>query len=332
MKNIPQHKAPNYLLLKAIQNQEHPYGSSPILGPWGPKLAELEYQRVVEFHDQYGGAFNPPVMALHTMHLLKEIQELEAPIKEELEELAEFIVREFLGATEEDISLQGTLDVDIKPQLSDERPVDVDPEKLQEHVQKRIILNATVHGAAVHIWKSLHFLLEERLEELSPGLFGMYNRYIADSSALTWQTPPVDKATFRMALEMGSVFNVAQGQNQVDVPEEGIPEVQATASIFPTMIHELIKGILDVVILYGIDGELTEDELEWVYQQADSHEDELWYYLLGPGLWQVIVENYVENSMGIPEVLQEMSVTSYPVIENELNKAINAYPRNQTPN
>lgn len=313
------------MLLKAIEERDFPYGQS-ILGTWGMKLAEIEYQRVIEFHEQHGGTFNPPVMALETMRLLKDIQELEEPIREELEELAESIVREFLGAPEEDIYLSGEINPDLEPELSQDKSVDVDPEKLQVHVKKRIALNTTVHGAAVHIWKSLHFLVEERLEELSPGLFELYNRYIANSSVLTWQTPPVDRAMFRMALEMGQMFNVSQGQNQVDIPEDGIPKVEAQASIFPTMLHELIKGVLDVVILYGIDDDLTEDELEYVYQQADAHEDELWYYLLGPGLWQVFVENYVENSDNIPQVIQEMSVTSYDVIENELNQVIDAYP------
>ena len=314
--------------MEAIKDRKYPYGASTILGPNGMQLAEIEYRRCLDFHEKFGGDnWNSSVMALETQELLHRIHQLEAPHLDALQDLAETVVREFLGAPEDVINIQGTIEKDIMPNIIPERQVKVDQDKLHEHVQKRVILNATIHGAAVHIWKSLHFLVEPAVNQINPELFKLYNRLIANSSILMWMMPPLSKDQAKMAFEMS---NLTQGQNQVEVPDDNeAPTVTAKATAFPTMIHELVKGILDTVILHGIDQELTEDELEYVYQQADAPEDEHWYYLLGPGIWQVFVDNFVDNPENIPQILQEMSVTSYPVIEEELNNIINAEPTNK---
>jgi hypothetical protein len=329
MKSIPRNKQPNPLLLKAIKERKYPYGVSTILGPNGMQLAEKEYHRCIDFYNKFGGNnWKPSVMSMETQKLLQRIHQLELPHLDALQDLAETVVRKFLGAPEDVISLQCTIKENIIPNIVEERPVKVDQKKLQEHVQKRIILNATVHGAAGHIWKSLHFLVEPALNQINPELFGLYNKLIANSSVLMWMMPPLTKEQAKMAFEMP---NLTQGQNQVEILDDELPTVTAVATTFPTMIHELTKGILDTVILHGIDQELTEDELEYVYQQADAPEDEHWYSLLGPGVWQIFVDNYVDNSQSIPQILQEMSVTSYSVIEEELNNAINDKSTDETP-
>jgi hypothetical protein len=86
--------------------------------------------------------------------------------------------------------------------------------------------------------------------------------------------------------------------------EEQKVKVIARGINFPVLIHELIKGVFEILGSHGQPGEYTNPQDRAMYQQAQKLEStlekEMWTLLLGPAIWdrirgqfpdEVILEN-----------------------------------------
>jgi hypothetical protein len=61
--------------------------------------------------------------------------------------------------------------------------------------------------------------------------------------------------------------------------------VVAKAWVFPLLIHELVKGITELICLHGL-GELEDDVYQAVIDAADRVEYEAWLLQAGPAMWR----------------------------------------------
>ena len=61
--------------------------------------------------------------------------------------------------------------------------------------------------------------------------------------------------------------------------------VVAKAWVFPLLIHELVKGTVELICLHGL-GELEEDVYQAVVDAADRVEYEAWLLQAGPAMWR----------------------------------------------
>ena len=66
---------------------------------------------------------------------------------------------------------------------------------------------------------------------------------------------------------------------------DGRFHVVAKAIVLPLLIHELVKGILELICLHGLN-ELSEEEYQVVTDEADQLEYEAWLLQAGPAMWR----------------------------------------------
>jgi hypothetical protein len=106
---------------------------------------------------------------------VEEIQEIEQEHEEELLALAEETFREMYGIPSQ-IKLSpkfkeiGDIDINFE---SDDEDIYVSPQRkyeLNDEIQKRMILNGLSHGSSLKIWKSSHYIVDEKLNKIHPRL------------------------------------------------------------------------------------------------------------------------------------------------------------------
>ncbi|MCA9132206.1 MAG: hypothetical protein KDA45_03595 [Planctomycetales bacterium] len=66
---------------------------------------------------------------------------------------------------------------------------------------------------------------------------------------------------------------------------EGRFVVMARAWVFPILLHELVKGIVELICLHGL-GDLDESVYRAVTEEADQLEYEAWLLQAGPAMWR----------------------------------------------
>jgi hypothetical protein len=94
---------------------------------------------------------------------------------------------------------------------------------------------------------------------------------------------------------MGQGGNIA-GREDVDRQTDP-PTVKARAVNFPVLIHELIKGTLELVALHGRnrDEEGNEEDFTDIEESEDTLEKEMWDLRLGPAIWDRIRSKFPED-------------------------------------
>jgi hypothetical protein len=188
-----------------------------------------------------------------------------------------------------------------------------------QEIQKRIILNGLVHGAAMHIWKSAHYIIKDQIDELDPMLMVLYDQYTTSIGWLIWQMSP-DNA--QAAIDGGNAMT--QGFNKLEFEEHGEPEcsVHCHAVNFPVLLHEVTKGAMDYLICRGIPSNYSEDELRYYYAIADSYANEFWHYLMSPTVWTKLVEAAGVDTQELPMVIARLTQLSYHELTDVLRACI----------
>ena len=175
-----------------------------------------------------------------------------------------------------------------------------------------------VHGSAMQIWKSAHYIIKERIDSVDDFLMTLYDEYTAAVGWMLWQMSPDD-----FQRETG---NMTLGFNQLKFEEEGEPEcnVHCHAVNFPVLLHELTKGAMDYLICRGIPQDYSEQELEYYYAKADDYENEIWHYLMSPSIWNKLIEAADVPTQGLPAVIANISLLSYQELIDVLRACVDS--------
>ena len=178
------------------------------------------------------------------MSFVNEAITIESKHKSELEKLAVKLVREEFDVPE-DIELIAELTDDIKPNEASKKSYPFvedtdfdshsDIENANNEVYKRRILNAICQGAAVNSSKLIH-QKEEDLININPLLSNKYNKIMAVSNYLYYVIDEVEGG-------------VSGGVSKVEYPksQEETPKIIAKGMLFPVLLHELIKGVMELL-------------------------------------------------------------------------------------
>jgi len=75
-----------------------------------------------------------------------------------------------------------------------------------------------------------------------------------------------------------------------DENQEEEPTIEAKAWIFPLLVHELIKGVMELAAIGWAEGHMEPDEHKHVISRADTIPGEIWGMRLGPGMWEKFLE------------------------------------------
>ena len=245
------------------------------------------------------------------MDSVYKIIELENPHREQLEELGINLVKKEMGIPEGVIQFDAkiigfggveTNDFNMEKPDEPKSPVNIEQEEISNESEifklecaKRRCINAIIQGASKRGHYMYHYVEQELTDIVgNDNLTAMYGKMMSVNDALYWHLP--DNSLEMMAME-GSIA----GKEEVDRTTEP-PTIKVRAINFPALIHELIKGILE---LFSHQGEPEDKELfVKVMQQEDLLHKEMWDLRLGPSMWDRIRSQFPEEIL-VDETLVE---------------------------
>jgi hypothetical protein len=246
----------------------------------GGLLASQEYDRTHELFLRHS-------RGSHFMYLMQQISLKEKNFKGELKTIAEEAVREIFGIPDY-VFMDATLTEssnNFNEELEENFVMTEITDEIQKQIHKRILLNALVHGAALYSWKSTHYIIKEKIDELDPSLIQTYDVF----------TSLVSMYLFQLESELPFIAN---GISSVDNEEEQTTIV-AKGNSLPVLLHEMVKGVVSLWMQHGIPNELSEEEIRTIYAEADKYEDEYYHYLISPSIW----ENFLSATNVYPHEL-----------------------------
>lgn len=276
----------NPKLVQQLRDRKHSLGVHPIF----PESEEMHFEekimskRFMEVVNNYKRQFDTedanPMESLRTMMtVVNETMGIEAKHRKELEELAcEMIRREYdMGEDDVELIVELTPNISLEGVRTNPSPVVIEDMDFENHdslvsakdeVYKRRFVNAMIQGAAKKGHHMFH-MVDDKLSKMNPTLPNKYSKMMA-------------AADYNYLTADDSVAKNAGGRVSVEF-KDGKPVIHAQAMVFPVLIHELVKGVMEILSLHGLpeDDKLT----EYVTGKADFMNAEPWDMRIGPAIW-----------------------------------------------
>lgn len=241
--------------------------------------------------------------------LLAECKKLERNNVQALEKLCSEIVIDFFDIPTDTLSI--TSNIVDRIDVSEERLVpeptkdfsfdDIeDMNNLTSEVYKRRILNALVAGASMYYMNIIGDYIRE-IFEINSDLPSLYKKIIDYNNVLLY----IEKDTFDKGKATdGGRVDVVVGSDQT------YAKIKAQGLLFPILLEETIKGILELAISHGLPQNI--EKAKYVIGKSDFKIAEVWDMRLGYALWSIIEEEadecgYDMEEAGVNYFLMELS-------------------------
>ena len=276
-------------------------------------IASKRFKDVVDKVKRYTGQQNisgqNELMQLQTamMRSVQTLFQIQDNNKEYLENLAVDLVRKEMGVRPDqlqyDAKLVGMGQIDMsgfskEGEEPDEEEVEQNFQQQEEDVEdfitaferfdiekaKRRFINALIQGSS----KKGHYMFElvrDELDRIDPRLLNLYGIVMSVNDLMYWVLP--DEMMDMMMSQSG-----VGGKEEVDI-ETDPPTVKARGLFFPILIHELIKGTMEVLGTQGLPDDPKQAEM--VMASTDTLANEVWDLRLGPVIWEKFLTAYPER-------------------------------------
>ena len=222
-------------------------------------------------------------------------------------------------------------------------PEDIeDLENVEGEIKKRRIINSMIQGASKKGHYSFH-LIEDKINAIDPRLINLYGSLMSINDLMYWM---IDDETIRSSAEdtIGGKVKIGvsgdkddpnkdkdKEDTEVETPKEKNKEnkekskehkfyVKAQGLMFPVLVHELIKGTMEVMSLHGLpthpDPEKSRKLQQHIINKTDFLDAETWDVRLGPGIWEKFLDAIGEDDWDVRHQLYA-EIIRMPV--NEFN-------------
>jgi hypothetical protein len=196
-------------------------------------------------------------------------------------------------------------------------------DELKAEIDKRKIANLISQGESKNALRLFHMFKNE-IDAIDPRLFDMYDKIFKSNEAIEWMMPEqgMGQQMYNNQNMIGGMVSVDWGNDQpnektqrsaedilADIAEggdlhgneeeieellsQGNPKILVRASSLPLLVHEIIKGIYELIAARGIpeNPEMAQD----VIDQTDTFEDEMEDLKYGKYIKNDFVEFIMEN-------------------------------------
>jgi len=318
--DLPGDIRPDPSIQRKLERGETPYSEHPAM-PEGDKnfdqiVSSKRFRDVVEKFARYAGSKEPlrgrnafQSLMMNAMGMMRNIAMIEQRNKQYLEDLAVELVKKEMGIEEGKINFEASLVPmgaiqaadDMQGQaeeFSDEEVKDAfegNAEDLEDFVDafekfdmekaKRRFMNSLIQGAA----KKGHYMFElvrNELDNVSPQLTNLYGLSMATLDYLYWLYPE------DMVMQMAGSGQGQAGQEEVDLTTDP-PTVRAKGASFPILVHELLKGVYDILGSHGLPDDPRQAEM--IKGSEDTLQAEVWDIRLGPIFWEKFLEAFPDK-------------------------------------
>ena len=282
-------------------------------------VASERFKEVVEKVKHYTGmedvssqnAFMQLQMML--MQAVQTVKSIESSNEGYLEQLAVDLVKQELSLPDDafqyDVELQsmpGQIDTSkmiSEPEELDDEEVQqkfgVDSDEAEDDLEnfmaafekfdlekaKRRFINSLIQGASKKGHYMFH-LVEEQLNNINPQLLNLYGVLMSINDLLYWIMPD------QMIMSAAGEGEGVQGSEEIDDTTDP-PTIRAKGLFFPVLIHELIKGVYEVLGTSGLPDDPKAAEM--VMGQTDTLPYEVWDLRLGPVIWDKFTAAYPDK-------------------------------------
>jgi len=158
-------------------------------------------------------------------------------------------------------------------------------EELKPNVTKRRFMNAMMHGAA-RKGQNLFHLATNELNRIDPTLINDYSKLMAGNDFMYWA---IGDERIAEESESGTHAGQVRVYPNGNPPEQGSkPKIVAQGMTFPFLLHELTKGVLELISQWG--READKETRDYVEDKTDNLESEPWDIRLGSKIWEKLLE------------------------------------------
>jgi effector-binding domain-containing protein len=272
-----------------LKNKNHSLGKHPIFPEDDEATFEekimgerfLEVAKRYKRNNDVTNIDNKKVM-VEMGGLLKTTMDLEKEHIKELEKLAVDIIREEYDMDKDVVEIIAEIVPTITIEGFQKKPKPIfapiefknhdEMSVANEEVYKRRFLNAMIQGASKKVNHMFH-MFDDEITEMNPRLPNTYAKLMSAADYMFYIVPAINEG-------------ITGGAVKVTLPSKNNPKatIYAQAMVFPVLIHELVKGVMEIVAAHGLPS--NKKIAQFVVDKADFMAAEPWDMRLGPGLWE----------------------------------------------
>ena len=293
------------------------------------KLLEVEYDKIFSpntmaaLKGKSGESLrqmvgNRPLMQtmMRSKEVLDQIIAAEEGYRDELEAIATQMVTDAYPIIDYAnikiiASIGNDMDIEMNPNNEDPSQPDFgedDPEKMKA---KRRLINGITQGASVR-GAFAFMLFKEYIDQINPELVGKYSEILK----LVFGTYDDDNAIAMMLAAIAQGAKMQGGESEMEYDDENDQFIiKAQAMCFPMLVHEIIKGLYEIVGTegFGSDKEKNQSIINAVDKVSNEPED-LRY---GKFIYDAINDLYISSDADDPRVRELFFASVYKLSDNE---------------
>ena len=260
--------------------------------------------------------------SMDSMKYLQQVMMIEEPYKQQLEQLAkEVIYEEFPIVKQAGIQINAKLvnpsDLNISQQDDEDN---VDPSDLDKlSVDKRRLINAITQGASIRGTKS-YYWFRDTLDKIDPSLIEKYNQLVNNAYGIYDDDDAI--AMMMAMLSQGSGTQGGESEAKFDEETDTLT-INAKALTFPILIHEIIKGLYEIISLQGFSGNAEANKK--IVQKVDKVSNEPEDLRYGKFIYDVLrdqVKDPSKRELYFAEIYKLNDDEFIEFIENSINDAL----------
>ena len=158
-------------------------------------------------------------------------------------------------------------------------------EKFDLEKAKRRFINSLIQGASKKGHYMYH-LVKDELDNINPQLLNLYGVLMSVNDLLYWILPD------QMVINAAESGQGMEGKEEVDETTDP-PTIKAKGLFFPILVHELLKGVYEILGTQGLPDDPKAAEM--VMASQDTLPYEIWDLRLGPVIWEKFTASYPEK-------------------------------------
>ena len=261
--------------------------------------------------------------------LVPELVEAENGYRDQLEFLAADIVTQAYPIIDYanikiDAKIVSMGDIKIPPPSEDEVPADEAPPEAQQ--AKRRIINGITQGASIR--GSFAFLLfRDYLDAIDEALVAKYSEILK----LSFGIYDSEEAIAMLLAMIAQKQNMPGGESEMVYDEdEDQFIIKARAICFPMLVHEIVKGLYEIVGTEGFGSDKEKNQA--IVGAVDKLENEPRDFQYGKFIYDAISDIYNSSNINDPRVRELLFTEIYKLPEDEFIEFIENAINNELTN
>jgi hypothetical protein len=231
------------------------------------------------------------------LELERKVQEFEEPVRPQLEKICYNIIVSMFNVPENSVMMDMKLVTDIDYNEFKNVSVDrgdkmIDSEiapdikGLRGEIGKRSIITALCIGAGMHYSSDIKRYISD-IYDINPQLGILYRQIIALNNYLNFTTDNY---------EIDGMDKKQFGLVEITIREdESMVQLKSRALIFPVLLCETIRGMMEIFAAHGLPDNMEEAEV--ILSRTDYLKAEPMYMMTGEALWNMIVPENIDTEL-----------------------------------